>query len=578
MAQRPSPLHNLATGRTVSDQYQVLTPRTPHSRAGRAEEAAGELEPDNGDSEYRTYQQQQAEPLLRSSASDSFPPSGYRARGDDTDARVGKDSAVKGSFLARTPLYAGSAIAASIFVLFLLSVYRPHTIEWFIGDSDLYAPQGSSTPDHSEEGAVLDATKYISYENYTKFPLLPTEYAAECDKVTHGFMSGKYWKSSTLDVPHHDDDTNYHLPEGEWTRVCSKTITYMLDGHVGLLADLALMSQVAGIAREQNRTFLVDDRYWNRGKWTDHFQHVRARQPGPEPGCRAPPPEELVACPRSARHWVVNSRTAKYHLGHPFMEEYEDPYAHSLNRLKPIFARAVTSFKETIRPNADTAALIHSQRQEVTTYTPPSIRSTLSSTSDNKMQGYIAVHIRRGDRHAHNWKYINEYVPLPEYIDATLDTARRLNLTSPFPVYVASDSREAYEDFRTSLAIDTPVFSLWNSENKALPELAPAKEYVQKEFNKLSEDDRIKQTTGMIVDFAMASGMWSWEGDVVPAATICTLSSNVCKVAAVGLGWDRAFGQVDQDTGEMDEDRKGWVEIDLKGTVEPYWKAFELFN
>ena len=28
-------------------------------------------------------------------------------------------------------------------------------------------------------------------------------------------------------------------------------------------------------------------------RWTDHFQDVRARQPGPERGCRAPPPDGL---------------------------------------------------------------------------------------------------------------------------------------------------------------------------------------------------------------------------------------------------------------------------------------------
>lgn len=28
-------------------------------------------------------------------------------------------------------------------------------------------------------------------------------------------------------------------------------------------------------------------------RWTDHFQNVRSRQPGPEPGCRAPPPEGM---------------------------------------------------------------------------------------------------------------------------------------------------------------------------------------------------------------------------------------------------------------------------------------------
>ncbi|KZT27677.1 hypothetical protein NEOLEDRAFT_1110503 [Neolentinus lepideus HHB14362 ss-1] len=578
MAHRPAPLHNLVTGRSVSDQYQSLTPRTPHSRAGRAEEAVDELRLDNGDSEYRTYQQQQAEPLLRSSASDSFPPTGYRGRGDDENRGIEKKAT--NDFLARIPLYTGCTIAASIFVLFLLSVYRPATIAWVIGDQDAYASQGSSTPVPSQEATVSDATKYIFYENYTQFPLLPTEYAAECSKLMHGFMthSGTYWNSSTLDVPHHDDHTNYHLPEGERTEVCSKTLTYMLDGHVGLLADLALMAQAAGLAREQNRTFLIDDRYWNRGRWTDHFQHVRARQPGPEPGCRAPPPEELVACPRSARHWVLNSRTAKYHLGHPFSEEYEDPYARNLNRLKLIFTRALASFQETIRPNAYTAALIRASRNEMTTYTPPSIKSTLSSTSRNTTEGYIAVHIRRGDRHAHSWQYINSYVPLSDYVQATLSTSTRLNLTSPFPVYVASDSREAYEDFRTSLAVDTPVFSLWNSENKDLPPLANWKEYVQAEFDRMGEDERKRLTTGMIVDFAMVSGVWSWEGDVVPAATVCTLSSNVCKLAAVGLGWDRAFGSVDSDSGEIDEDGKRWVEIDLKGTVVPYWTAFELFN
>ncbi|EPQ60231.1 hypothetical protein GLOTRDRAFT_52191 [Gloeophyllum trabeum ATCC 11539] len=356
----------------------------------------------------------------------------------------------------------------------------------------------------------------------------------------------------------------------------------MLDGHVGLLADLALMAQIAGLAREQNRTFLVDDTYWNRGKWIDHFQHVRGRQPGPEPGCRAPPPEELVACPRTARHWVVNSRTAKYHLGHAFSEEYEDPYAHSINRVKPIFERAATSFRQTIRPNANTAALIRTARDEVTTYTPPSVKSTLSNTSTNNPEGYVAVHIRRGDRHAHSWKYHDSYVPLPNYVQAVQETAARLNLTQPFPVYVASDSPAAFEEFRTSMPPDTPVFSLWNSERKQLPPLASTQEYIQKEFNELSGEERMKLTTGAIVDFAMVSGMWSWEGDVVPAATVCTISSNICKMAAVGLGWDNAFGfgdpLVDHSMGEIDEDEKRWVEIDQQGTVAPAWTAFELFN
>jgi hypothetical protein len=97
----------------------------------------------------------------------------------------------------------------------------------------------------------------------------------------------------------------------------------------------------------------------------------------------------------------------------------------------------------------------------------------------------------------------------------------------------------------------------------------------------------------MIVDFALLAGMWSWKGDPVPRVGVCTIryaqrisyffscfdcipSSNVCRMMAVGLGWANAFGNVDE-TGEIDEDLKGWVEIENKGIVVPVWTAFELF-
>jgi hypothetical protein len=53
-------------------------------------------------------------------------------------------------------------------------------------------------------------------------------------------------------------------------------------------------------------------------------------------------------------------------------------------------------------------------------------------------------------------------------------------------------------------------------------------------------------------------------------------SSSICKLSAVGLGWDRAFGVVDE-MGEMDHKMKGWVEIDNAGRIVPSWEAFDLF-
>ena len=67
----------------------------------------------------------------------------------------------------------------------------------------------------------------------------------------------EFW-SGEEDVVHHDevDPGPYPAPEGLPTRICSKTITYMLDGHVGLLADLALMAQAAALAREVSNRVL----------------------------------------------------------------------------------------------------------------------------------------------------------------------------------------------------------------------------------------------------------------------------------------------------------------------------------
>jgi hypothetical protein len=92
-----------------------------------------------------------------------------------------------------------------------------------------------------------------------------------------GFVHhGDYWDIDHAMVP------DMHTQDNE-SIVCSKTITYLLDGTVGLAADLALIAQAAALAREVNQyqycnsfsishftqrnlTFLVDDTYWNRGK------------------------------------------------------------------------------------------------------------------------------------------------------------------------------------------------------------------------------------------------------------------------------------------------------------------------
>lgn len=46
----------------------------------------------------------------------------------------------------------------------------------------------------------------------------------------------------------------------------------------------------------------------------------------------------------------------------------------------------------------------------------------------------------------------------------------------------------------------------------------------------------------MIVDFALLVG-WGHVDQNRPISVACTLSSNVCKMAAVALGWEKSFEQ-----------------------------------
>jgi hypothetical protein len=563
---RPEPLNSarLASAR-IGSQYQVsLTPRTPHSRAGRAEEAYTEIELDDN---------QQDRPLLARSTSGSLD-GGYRSKGDEYDSVHGatksKPFSLKRIDISKLPLYLGISLAGVILLAVLIAATAPGRLQKIAGIKPV---------------STDDTQMFISYENYTTFPLTSAQYRDECAMYTGNFMIPRpYWTpmesgDKPMDVRHPDDSAD----------VCLTTITYQLDGTVGLFADLALLAQAAALARERNRTFFVDDTYWNRGKWTDHFEDVHLLQPGHEPGCKAPPPNELVPCPRHARHWVISSKTAKYHFSHSFMNQYENGYGKSINRLNKIYQHAEVSFLETIRPNEFNSRLIMAARSE--------LKDLIMAESDQTLPvNYVGVHIRRGDRRPMSWRYKDGYVPADKYLAGVTSTFERLDParssagSQPLFAYLASDSPRAQSEFMeavkqgSSLEQRVKVYSLLRSKKEELRALASRKEYVQADFNEGIglEGGRVEATRGMIIDFALFSGAWDWEdiGEVDkrvnPLGVVCTMSSNICGMAAVVQHWDKAFGDTSH-MGDADDEKKGWTDVDTEGTIEPWWRAFEMF-
>ncbi|KAF9532117.1 hypothetical protein CPB83DRAFT_848377 [Crepidotus variabilis] len=569
---RPRPLTNVSSAVPYQDEHQ-LTPRTPRSASGsrtsRLEQGFAKVQlTEANENEFDEDSTLQSAPLLASSSTAHFSahPRGPTSAKDGRKDRK-KPPAVELLSLAvsRIPLAIGIFASGILLILIVLSFTRPEVLHRYVGAKAPNATASAnpklasgSKPVHAAESEKN--IHLISYENYTTFPLHPLQYAEECAKLHQGYMShGDYWDISHMgpkDVQHSSDST-----------VCSSTITYMLSGLVGLSADLALMAQVAALAREQNRTFFIDDRYWDRGKWTDHFEDIRKTQPGPNPGCKPPPANELVACPRTARHWVVNSRTAVFHLGHEFSNHYEDPYAHNLNRLKPMFESAHTSLTTTIIPSSENKAQIELARKWLSSHL---------QDGSKKMHGlYIATHIRRGDRKTSSYQFADRKVPMKDYVEAVTTTWGRLHFDDIHPpVYLATDSPAAYRQF---IALyQGPVFSLYDAPDSSLRSLASPAEYSRETFDQLELKERVIATRGMIVDLAIVGGLWAAESDLHPDAVICTISSNVCRLAPVGMGWENAFGHVDA-TGDIDITNVRWIDVDQKGQMIPVWEAFELF-
>ncbi|KAG8747657.1 hypothetical protein FRC10_000200 [Ceratobasidium sp. 414] len=572
------------SARTLSRQESDsnLVPRTPHSRSGGQtfrESATIDFDSDDlqdGVNEsYALAQQSQLAPLLASSASASF--------GDDvhlqthqpshTGSRSYRRYSSAWSFKEITkylPLILGALFAVTTCILVIVSINWPNALQGLVAETPLpsHAPdvmpiQNSSVV--SENAPAVNETtshdhtaKPIDYSAYSTFPLTPEQYRTECWKQQANAHHGGYWYKPPGGVA----DVAHSATKG---KVCSSTITFMFDGDRGLMADLALIAQLAGLAREQGRTFLIDDRLWTRGNWSTHFMDIRQTQPGPEPGCLPPPPEELVACPRVARHWVVTPLTAKFHFGHDFSEEFEDPYGHSTARLKPIFGRAFDSFETFIILSEKNAQLVREARSE--------LRRRIQTTTDSAaVTNYMSVHIRRGDRPAMSWEFIKPgtdgYVPLQNYVDAVQKTWAEQGPPGVPHVYVASDDPVTLDEFinRTS----AHVYSLrqWGVDggrvgeasvsvvSEELAELASPSAYIQSEWRNRPEVQRIRLTRGMVVEMALISELWDDEkdedNDLELVATACTLTSNICKMAAVGLGWSRA----------LDTETKAWVELD----------------
>lgn len=200
------PLRAVSSARPDTDGP---VPRTPRSRSGRFDEADLRIPTDvRGDVDSDDLSD--SDPLLRDSSTQGPP-----------DYPLQSAAAKPLSYGTRFSII---GLTATLILTFLIGVG--------------YRESGKADHDnHVEAQSENSNLTLISYENYTEFPLTPWQYRAECRKATEGMKDMAYWTDMMMDVPHRSAPG-----------VCRSSVTYMLGSEVGLMADLALLAQVAALA------------------------------------------------------------------------------------------------------------------------------------------------------------------------------------------------------------------------------------------------------------------------------------------------------------------------------------------
>jgi len=169
--------------------------------------------------------------------------SSYHLFGRTKNILIKAQRIISGARFADIPLLLGTLLACFLFGLIILSYKHPGQLQEFV------SAKGSRPSPITDEAVKTTSSP-------PTVPLHPSEYVFQCRKLNSGFMShGDYWDESPMDMGmdsireavEETLEKKYKLPEGI---MCSKSITYFLDGEVGLLADLALISQASALARE----------------------------------------------------------------------------------------------------------------------------------------------------------------------------------------------------------------------------------------------------------------------------------------------------------------------------------------
>ncbi|KAK4704845.1 hypothetical protein P7C70_g1365, partial [Phenoliferia sp. Uapishka_3] len=420
---------------------------------------------------------------------------------------TGKSDYMDDRLIPRSALFL--SIIVALLVLSVVVILGKDT-----GMNDHHDDEGKSAHSHSNLATSFPDIHEECHEYYSD--------AKPMDYSTTYFSSGAH-DLSTMEAWEVEQDPS----------TCETSLTYLLTPEVGREMD-GSFSAVAGSE--------VYETEFDDGEWMSEGESTLVVEFDPQ---------------------ALDPMTLHYHFGHEYQEEFSDPRSSNVWRKKPMFQMSRHGFEEILVPSDETAEVINLARK------------TLDNATASRGGVYVGAHIRRGDRHPFSWFFHDSYIPLGDFVFAIQKHWERARLTdawlpsSPL-AFIASASATVASELASEFPSGSELLALSSSKEPSINTLASKTEYTQSAFSKLSAEERKTLTRGMMVDFDLLVGGWRMKGERInrgeskrdmeegrkrPIAVVCTLSSNVCKMAAVALGWDAAFGDPGTTMGR-------WVNVD----------------
>ena len=413
--------------------------------------------------------------------------------------------------------------------------------------------------------------------NYT-FPLTNQYYKDMCsqgDTMRAGLTadhhtSGRHWwhrsgyfaKDETyLDV--HEAEDLGALPKSkvDTSKVCESSMTFVLDDEeAGFGKSLLLLWMSYGLAKQEGRSFFIDDSRWAWGKFSSYFR------PPPAAKCLRPPPHQIVPCPQSARHVVVSSATAMWTFGPAFEKEFRGMHKHGLASQHRIFDLARVGYEALFVLSGEDALYAASRLAK------------LKDDAARHHGSLVSMQVRRGDLHPFEYEYSRDYLPLERYaagarslLQSCHGTANDLNdleyigsplvLASDDPDIIgASELQQAVAPFTVQRAQERIQLVTKETLDKSSPRnsiRSPGSAYTKHVdentgweggffsglFFGLGGSQKTPDEQGLqLRQFVGRAYLLDLAVLGASDGVVCAVSSATCRVAAVMMGWDAVKG------------------------------------